>query len=112
MPTTKRTTARRRRSARRASPTARELLEESSQLGADLADLAGAALHAARGWEMLLRDQLDRQPVVTLAVAAGVGYLLGGGLRSSLAGTLARMGARVAAERVLGQLIAPDSAEP
>jgi len=101
----------RRRPVGRSAPSAQELLAESKRVGADLADVAGAALHAARGWEMLLRDQLDRQPIATLAVAAGLGYLLGGGLRSGLARTLAGMGARLAAERVMGQLIAPNAGE-
>ena len=107
MTTAKRPVVRHRRAVRRARLSAHDLLDESRRVGADLADVAAAAVHAARGWEMLLRDQLDRQPVVTLAVAAGIGYILGGGLRSKPARLLAGVAARFAAERLLTQLVAP-----
>lgn len=44
-----------------------------------------------------LRGRLERHPYQTLLIAAGVGYVLGGGLFTSLTASLLRTGLRVVA---------------
>jgi hypothetical protein len=90
--------------AARPDPSVRQLVEESGRVREEFIALTGAALHLAEGYKSLLRDQLERQPYATLAVAAGVGYVLGGGLPTALVRVLIGVGGRVAVEHVLGQL--------
>lgn len=92
------------------SPSVRELVEEGGRVREEFIALTGAALHVAHGWQSLLRDQLERQPYATLAVAAGVGYVLGGGLPTALVRVLIGVGGRLAAERVIAQLATPHPA--
>ena len=91
-------------------PSVRELVEESGRVREECIALAGAALHAAHGWQSLLRDRLERQPYATLAVAAGVGYVLGGGLPTALVRVLVGVGGRLAVERLIVQFAKPDPA--
>lgn len=62
--------------------------------------------------ERYLSDQIEKRPYVALGVAAGVGYILGGGLRSRLTavvlGTASRLVTALAA-RELGSRISPQS---
>jgi hypothetical protein len=44
-----------------------------------------------------VRGRLERHPYGTLAMAAGIGYLLGGGLFTPLTGSIVRLGIRLAA---------------
>jgi len=62
----------------------RELMEQSERVRQDLIAVMGALRQVTRGGEGLLRDRLERRPYATLAVAAGVGYVLGGGIPSGL----------------------------
>ena len=91
-------------------PSVRELVDESGQVREEFMALTGAALHVAHGWQALLRDRLDRQPYATLAVAAGIGYVLGGGLPTALVRVLIGVGGRLAVERVIAQLATPHTA--
>jgi hypothetical protein len=91
-------------------PSLRELAEESEHVREEFIALTGAALHVAQGWQSLLRDRLERQPYATLAVAAGVGYVLGGGLPTGLVRVLVGMGGRLAVERVIARLADPHPA--
>lgn len=91
-------------------PSLRELVEESGRVREEFMALTGAALHVAHGWQALLRDRLERQPYATLAGAAGVGYVLGGGLPTALVRVLIGVGGRLAVERVIAQLANPRSA--
>lgn len=63
----------------------RSVSELASELGSTAAELY-ERLDVAR--------QLQEHPYRTLAIAAGVGYVLGGGLFTPLTGTLVRMGSR------------------
>jgi hypothetical protein len=90
-------------------PSARELLQESQRVREDLIALAGAAGHVARGWQALVRAQLDRQPYTTLAVAAGVGYVLGGGVPTAMVRALAGLAGRLAVDRAIGRFVAARS---
>lgn len=91
-------------------PSVRGLVEEGGQVREEFIALTGTALHVAHGWQALLRDRLERQPYATLAVAAGVGYVLGGGLPTALVRVLIGMGGRLAVERVITQLANPGPA--
>lgn len=91
-------------------PSVRELVEESGRVREEFIALTGAALHVAHGWRSVLRDRLERQPYATLALAAGVGYVLGGGLPTALVRVLIGVGGRLAVERVIAQLANPDPA--
>jgi hypothetical protein len=46
---------------------------------------------------------------VALGVAAGIGFVLGGGLASRLGGTLLSVGARLVATRVLEELTSAEN---
>jgi hypothetical protein len=85
------------------------LLEESDHLREDVIALAGSVRRAARGWQTVLRQQLERQPYATLAVAAGVGYVLGGGVPTLLIRSLVGFGGRVALEQAIARLAASSS---
>jgi hypothetical protein len=86
-------------------PSARELLQQSQRVREDLIALAGAAGHVARGWQALVRAQLDRQPYTTLAVATGVGYVLGGGVPTAVVRALAGLAGRLAVERAIARFV-------
>jgi hypothetical protein len=64
---------------------AQHLLEEAKGVISDLRDTLD------------LRSRVERHPYGTLIAAAAVGYLLGGGLFTSLTGSLVRLGLRLAA---------------
>jgi len=87
----------------------RELVQQSERVLDDLRSLAGSARGVARGWQELLAEELERRPYATLAVAAGVGYVLGGGLPTTLIRALIGFGGRLAIERALAQLAVPAS---
>ena len=94
-------------------PSVRELLRESQRLSDDLSALATAAGHAASGWQALMGEQLSRQPYATLAVATGVGYVLGGGVPTGLVRVLFGLGGRWAIERALARFVStPSPASP
>jgi len=61
-------------------------------------EIAGEIAEAASElYERLdIGRQLQEHPYRTLAIAAGIGYVLGGGLFTPLTGTLLRIGARAA----------------
>jgi hypothetical protein len=64
------------------------LIEDGEQIYGDLRAIAGSVRHAAGDWQQLLREGLERQPYAVLAIAAGAGYVLGGGLPRGLARAL------------------------
>jgi len=73
--------------------------ERVDQIGQDAQRLWEDTRAAAQdiGQTVDLRGRLDRNPYGTLAVAFGVGYLLGGGLFTSTTARVVRMGMRLAA---------------
>jgi hypothetical protein len=71
---------------------------------ADVRALVGATVQVARGWRALVRRQLAQQPYSTLAYAAAVGFVLGGGVPAPVARTLIGIGGRLIAERALASL--------
>jgi hypothetical protein len=64
---------------------AQHLLDEAKGVMSDLRDTLD------------LRARVERHPYGTLIAAAAVGYVLGGGLFTSLTGSLVRLGLRLAA---------------
>ena len=88
------------------APSTRELLEHSERLREDVIALAASVRRAARGWQAVTREQLERRPYATLALAASVGYVLGGGVPTPLIRGLIGLGGRLALERAIAQLAA------
>ena len=80
-------------------------------MGEDFVALTGAALQVAGEWRAFLREQLRRQPYVTLAAAAGFGYVLGGGLPTKLTRTLIGNGGRIALERAMTSITGGEPAD-
>jgi len=67
-------------------------------------------LETAADLERRLTDQVQQQPLMTVGVAAGVGYVLGGGLQSRLTALLLATATRVAlalVARELGARLSP-----
>jgi hypothetical protein len=69
----------------------RELVEQGEQIFDDVRAFAGSLRNAADDWQRLLRQRLERQPYAVLAIAAGAGYVLGGGLPRGLTKALFTM---------------------
>lgn len=68
---------------------AQHIIEESRSLVSDVATVLD------------IPGRMERSPYTTLLIAAGIGFVLGGGLFTSLTGTLLRTGIRVAAMPIL-----------
>jgi hypothetical protein len=91
-------------------PDARSLGDHCRQIHHDAHVLAAAVQDATNGVEGYLTERVHRRPYVTLGLAAGVGYVLGGGLRSRLTAVLLGAATRVAlavAARELGDRLSP-----
>jgi hypothetical protein len=91
-------------------PDARPLGDHCRQIHHDAHALAAAVQDATNGLEGYLTERVHRRPYVTLGVAAAVGYVLGGGLRSRLTAGLLGAATRVAlavAARELGDRLSP-----
>jgi len=83
---------------------ARELLDETAQLRGDIMALAETGRRTVRDWRGYVKRRVEDQPYATVFVAAGIGYVLGGGLPTSLVRVALGIGSRLAAERVLAQV--------
>ena len=79
-----------------AGPDARSFGDHYRQIHHDAQTLAAAVQEATDGLQGYLTERVHRRPYVTLGVAAGVGYVLGGGLRSRLTAVLLGAATRVA----------------
>ena len=64
-------------------------------LGEDATALASAIDGALHDGERFLRRSMGERPLVTIAAAAGAGFLLGGGLTPSIAARLVSSGSRI-----------------
>jgi hypothetical protein len=91
--------------------TARDLFEQSERVRDDLLALVEAATHLTRGWQALVRNRMEQRPYATLAAAAGVGYVLGGGVPTMLMRVLAGIGGRMAVERLFAEVVADHTTE-
>ena len=83
------------------------------QIHHDVHALAAAVQDAADDLERYVTEQVEQRPYITLGAAAGVGFVLGGGLRSRLTAVLFGAATRVAmalAARELAARLSPDVA--
>jgi hypothetical protein len=89
-----------------------ELYEQTQRVKEDIARFSGAARQTVTGWEEVLREQLTRHPYGVLAAAAGVGYVLGGGVPSLVVRALLGVAGRVALQNALMSLTAGSRLTP
>ena len=88
----------------------RSLSDYGRQIQHDAAALTATVQDATTGLESHLTAQVTRHPYGTLGVAAGIGYVLGGGLSSRLTAALLGTATRLAmalAARELGARLLP-----
>src|SRR5512147_2241401 len=71
---------------------------QAQRLGEELTDLGGTVHDLVDGARAAAREQLQQQPYVVIAIAAGVGYVLGGGLPRGVVRRLLLTGGRVMVE--------------
>jgi len=82
----------------------RSLGDHGRQIQHDAEALAAAVRDATDGVQRCLTAQVEQRPFTTLGVAAGVGYVLGGGLSSRLTTVLLGVATRVATALVAREL--------
>jgi hypothetical protein len=85
------------------------------QIHHDAYALAAAVQEAADDLERYVTEQVQRRPYSTLGVAAGVGFVLGGGLRARLTAVLFGAATRLAmavAARELAARLSPGASAP
>ncbi len=90
----------------------RSIADHSRRIHRDAAMLAAEVQGTTADLEHYLTDQVERRPYRTLGVAAGIGYVLGGGLRSRLTAVVLTAAARVAVAlvaREVGARLAPQA---
>ena len=80
--------------------------DHGREIYTDAQALTSAVRSATHDLERYLTEQVNRRPYTTLGVAVGVGYVLGGGLRSRLTGVLRGVATRVAVALVARELAA------
>ena len=90
----------------------RSLGDHGRQIHHDVQALAAAVQDAADDLERYLTEQVEQRPYTTVGIAAAVGYVLGGGLRSRLAALLFGAATRVATALAARQLAARLSPVP
>lgn len=79
-----------------------ELKDAWEDVSASLGDLYRAA-------DSFASEQTSARPHVALGVAAGIGFILGGGLASRLGGTLLSVGTRLVATRVMEEWLSTEN---
>ena len=78
--------------------------DRGRQIHQDVATLTADVRGTTADLERYLTDQVRRRPYSTLGVAAGIGYVLGGGLSSRLTVVLLGAATRLAAALVAREL--------
>jgi hypothetical protein len=88
--------------------------DHGRQIQHDAAALATAVGDAADDVQRYLAEQVEERPFTTLSVAAGVGFVLGGGLSARLTvlllGTATRLATAIAARELSARLLRRGSA--
>ena len=84
----------------------RSLGDHCRQIHDDAHALAAAVQEATDDLERYLTEQVEQRPYAPLGVAAGVGYVLGGGLRSRLTAVLFGAATRLAVALAARELAA------
>jgi len=92
-------------SGAQARPRARDLWEQGRRVERDLEDLRDAIRQTVTTGQNLVRSRLRDQPYATLLAAAGVGYVLGGGLPRIPVRLLLGLGGRLAYGALMTQLL-------
>ena len=82
-------------------PSAARLLERGRQVERDAQSFASNMEGLVSDVESLVRSSLEARPYETLGIAAGVGFVLGGGLTIGVLGMALRAGTRMASAAVL-----------
>jgi len=80
------------------------LADHARQIQHDAGALAGTVRDATDGVQRYLTAQVEQRPLSTVGVAAGVGYVLGGGLSARLTAMLLGAATRVAMALVAREL--------
>jgi len=88
-----------------AAPAARQLWEQGQRVERDLEDLGDAVRQAVTIAQRLIRWRLRHRPYATLITAAGVGYVLGGGLPRVPFRPLLGVGGRIAYGTLLTRVL-------
>jgi len=86
----------------------RERFDEARQdLRADVEALSETVGHAAQELGSYVREQLRERPYAALGAAAGLGFVLGGGLTLRVGSLLFGTGGRILASMVLREVLRP-----
>lgn len=85
---------------------AQEFKEQTQRVRDDLTEFSETARRTVSGWEDVLRKQLTHHPYGVLGAAAGLGYVLGGGVPPLIVRALLGAVGRVALENALISLAA------
>ena len=89
------------------------LADHARQVHHDAATLAAEVRSTTADLERYLTDQVRRRPYSTLGVAAGIGYVLGGGLSSRLTivllGAATRLATALAVRELAARILPRDS---
>jgi len=89
----------------RSQPTPiRTVLDDTSRLREDAEVLSRHAAKAIDGWRRYLAARLETHPYATVTLAAGVGWILGGGIPRPLLSVAFAVGSRIAADRIVSAL--------
>ena len=80
------------------------LQQKGQQVRRDVGDLTSEVESALGELETVVREQLSQRPYTTLAAAAGVGYVLGGGIPVALTRMMFGLGGRLAFVMLANQL--------
>src|SRR6266446_5027481 len=75
---------------------AQRLWSNTRQVSSDANALVGALEEMASEVEALVQEQIDERPYMTLAAAAAVGFVVGGGLATRMTKALGGIASRVA----------------
>ena len=75
---------------------AQRLYESGEAIRREMSSLGSAFNDAAQDVERVVHEQMEQRPYAMLAAAAGVGYVLGGGIASRLTRTAVALAGRFA----------------
>jgi hypothetical protein len=97
-----------RRGGRQAS-TVRQLYDQGNEAREQVVELADSIRGLLQDGNAVLRERMRTQPYATIAAAAGIGYVLGGGLSPSMVRLLVAAGGRIALQGFLHRLAAGEA---
>jgi len=86
-------------------PTPRSVVDHARQIKHDATTLASELQRTTTDLENYLTDRVRRRPYATLSMAAGVGYVLGGGLATRMTAVMLGVATRLATALVVKELV-------